>query len=153
MLTPLSPLPWFSPSSGGVHQPEGSQHQLRKRIPGFLQPVIPSCLRRWSMSARMVQPQHQYQRHMNIRPSLGEGCLDDCTVNASLKMCTCSMSVPTQLRNTDSSSNTSCFNLTANPPLTFKWSVLIYNTLMNDTKKAVGLGDHCLTAVQSCMPA
>ncbi|XP_036934267.1 uncharacterized protein LOC119008276 isoform X4 [Acanthopagrus latus] len=58
MLTPLSPLPWFSPSSGGVHQPEGSQHQLRKRIPGFLQPVIPSCLRRWSMSARMVWLPH-----------------------------------------------------------------------------------------------
>ena len=28
---------------------------LFHRIPGFLQPVIPSCLRRWSMSARMVR--------------------------------------------------------------------------------------------------
>lgn len=72
---------------------------------------------------------------------------------ASLQMCTCSMSVPTQLCNIDGFSSISCFNLTATPPLTFKWSVLIYNTLINVTKKAVGLGDHCLTVVQSCMHA
>lgn len=69
------------------------------------------------------------------------------------KMCTCSMSVPTQLCYTDSSSDSSSSNLTVNPPLAFQWSVLAYNTLINGTKKAVGLGDHCLTAVQGCMPA
>ncbi|TMS15980.1 hypothetical protein E3U43_013273 [Larimichthys crocea] len=72
-------------------------YQLRKRSHGFLQPVMPSCLQRWSVSAS----------------------------NAA--------------KSIDSFSNTSCFNLTANPPLAFQWSVLIYHTLINGTKKAVGL--------------
>lgn len=72
---------------------------------------------------------------------------------ASLKMCTRSMSVPTQLRCIDSFSSTSWFHLIAKPPLTFKWSVLIYNTLINDTNKVIGPGDHCLTALQGCVLA
>lgn len=36
--------------------------------------------------------------------------------------------LPTQLCCIDSSSDSSCSNLTVNPPLAFQWSVLAYNT-------------------------
>lgn len=72
---------------------------------------------------------------------------------ASLEMSTCYMSVPSQQRGADGFSSTSCFHQAANPSLNFTWRVLIYYTLINSTKKALGQGDHCQIAAQLYTPA